>query len=191
MNPLLPHSEQQPEFSPDQRGLASEAALTTPAGELNLDAMHELLVGLDSWVEKMKAQNQIEDEALDKIYNSRLPPALYHATTAANARRIATEGLKPSSLMTENTEVVSLSDTISYAKFCASETQGVAPGELVIFEVTVQGLDREEAKSYLLLENPLVPGEKLHEVHYGQPIDPDWLYQLTPAEIVDIELAEK
>lgn len=162
----------------------------TEVEKFDLDALHEFLAGLDRWADDMMKGADQEAQSIEQIYHSRLPGALFHATTRAGAEQIKKEGLKPSPLQFENNKVVSLSDSIRYAKFCASETQGVPPEELVVLEVTTQGLDREDAKSFLLLDNPLIRGEKLHEVHYGKPINPDWIYELSPHEIVDIERNE-
>lgn len=167
-----------------------QAELLTASEKLDLDALHDFLAGLDQWAEEIRQQADADSESVEQIYYSRLPEALFHATTKGKAKQIKAEGLKPSTLQFEDNEVVSLSDSIGYAKFCASQTQGVAPEELVILEVTTQGLDREEAKSYLQMDNPYVKGEKLHEVHYGKAVNPDWIHELSPAEAAEIELTE-
>lgn len=164
------------------------APLSVDTPKLDLVTLHEILAGLDEWADGLRTESDEEVEAIEKIYHSPLPVALFHATTSENARLIMTEGLVPSSLQFEDREVVSLSDSIAYAKFCASQTQGVSPDELAVLEVTTQGLDRERAKSYLLLANPVLPDEPLHEVHYDEPISADWIHLLTPDEVAQIEL---
>lgn len=151
-----------------------------------LAAIHQMLAELDSAREHIAK----DIDNVDKIYYSRLPVALFHATTQERAMQIAQDGLKPSKLQFEKKAAVSLSDTVKYAKFCASVTQNVNPSELVVLEITTQGLDRENMESYLLLDNPHDSTEKLHEVHSLVPISPDWVHQLSDDEIHAIEAEE-
>jgi hypothetical protein len=179
-----------PEAAP--RGFQPPEAEVTPTvpTELDPDSLQEFLADLDRWADEMRQRADTESEAVEKIYYSRLPEALFHATTKEGARKVRVEGLKPSPLQFEDNKVISLSDSIQYAKFCASQTQGVPPDELTILEITTQGIDREEAKSYLQMDNPYIKGEKLHEVHYAKAINPDWIHELTPEEAAEIERAE-
>lgn len=167
-----------------------DTILSAETPEPSLDSIHQLLFELDIWAEDMRRQGDAEAEAVDKIFYSALPVALFHATTREKADKIAREGLLPSRLKFDDEAVVSLSDTIGYAKFCASTTQGVDPADLVVLEVTSRGLKRDLTKSYLKLDNPLQTGEALHEVHYAEPISPDWIHELSAQEVEEIEQQE-
>lgn len=150
----------------------------------------ELLQEIHNAIAELDAQTRQQRELTDEMYYSRLPLVLFHATTSQKAKRIMLEGLLPQRLIYEDTEVVSLSDTIGFAKFCASTTQGVAPSDLAVLEITTQGLDRELAQSFLTLLNPVKPNELLHEVHYHAPISADFIYKLSAEEAAEIEKTE-
>ncbi len=166
--------EPEKEFSQASGKLRRQAELTK---------IHQVLADLDTYAEGLRAQSA----EVDQKYYSVLPEALYHATTREKAEQILTDGLRPSQLQFEDRAVVSLSDTIAYARFCASVTQDVDPSELVLLEVTTQGLPREQFESYLSFDNPHEPGDKLHEVHSMEPIGSDWIHRLADSEAVDIE----
>lgn len=151
--------------------------------QAELTAIHGVLADLDKYAEGHSGRQPEEDL---KFY-SILPEALYHATTKEKARCILIEGLRPSALQFEDRAVVSLSDTVAYARFCASLTQDTEASDLVVLEITTQGLPREQFESYLPFDNPLEPGEKLHEVHSNEPISGDWIHQLSDEEVSDIE----
>lgn len=156
----------------------------------SLDALHHAIADISREVDELIRQADAEGDAIEKMYYSRLPLGLYHATRKENAGSIKAEGLHPSELMYENDQAVSLSDTIEYALMCAGITQGAAPEELTVLEITTQGLDREMAKSFLQMPNPFKPGENLHEVHYSETINPDWIHELTSEEIAELTQKE-
>jgi hypothetical protein len=169
--------------------MAGSAEPTAEGERTNdLEQIHILMAELDHWAAKLREDGSLEAELA--IYDSHLPEALFHATTKDAARRIMNFGLIPSPLIFEDRGEVSLSDTVDYALFCASETQGVDTSELVVLEVTTQGLERKSAKSYLRLDNPMTKGEKMHEVHYSKTINPDWIHELRPEEIAAFVVAE-
>jgi hypothetical protein len=154
---------------------------------LLLESIHRALAEIDAL-----SENSVHSrEWLEKVCYSRLPDALFHATTKDKAERIKEDGLNPSKLQYEDRKVVSLSDTVAYAKFCASQTNGVDPTELVILEVTTQGIDRENFESYLAFADPHDMNEQLHEVHSIVPISPDWIHRLTPEDVVQLESNER
>jgi len=153
-----------------------------------LASIHQMIADLSEWAKEQDTNNREAEEMHEKMFYSELPEALFHATTQANARIITLEGLKPHRLEFEPHEVVSLSDTISFAKFCASITQST--DDLVILEITSQGLKREQAKSFLQLPNKIKPGEPLHEVHYFEPINSDYIHQLSQAQVAELEKTE-
>lgn len=155
-----------------------------------LTSIHQMLADLQDWAKESEASSREAEAAHDAMYYSKLPEALFHTTTPANAKRILLEGLKPHQLEFEPDKVVSLSDTIGFAKFCASVTQDTPKGELVVLEITTQGLDREVARSFLKLPNKIKPGEPLHEVHYTEPINADFIHQLSTTEVAELEKEE-
>lgn len=53
------------------------------------------------------------------------------------------DGLQPSELMYDDSQVVSLSDTVQFALDCASQTQQVPPEDLVVLEITTRGQDQD------------------------------------------------
>ncbi|MBA3678807.1 hypothetical protein H0W80_01240 [Candidatus Saccharibacteria bacterium] len=150
-----------------------------------LASIHQMLADLEDWAKQLAIESREAEDLHEKMYYSRLPEALFHATTQANAKRIMLEGLQPHQLEYEPESVVSLSGTIDFARFCASVTQDT--DDLVILEITTQGLNREQAKSFLQLPNKIKPGEPLHEVHYLEPISSDYIYELTVEQIQKIE----
>lgn len=156
----------------------------------SLEQIHAMLADLDEWGRQLSRDAEEAYELEKKLYGSPLPTALFHATTPDRAAQIREKGLQPSRLSFEDRDAVCLSDTIGYARFCASKMQGVPPEDLVVLEVTTEGLPRDRIRSYLSLSNPIEPDEPLHEVHSEVPIQPDWLYELTPEEAAEIESTE-
>lgn len=156
-----------------------------------LQSIHAMVAELNKWAEELADSAAEEQEKIEKMYYTPLPPALFHATTIERAKSIMQQGLLPHRLIFDEEEVVSLSDTVKYAKFCASVTQGVPEGDLVVLEITTQGLDRELAKSFLHLPPPSQPAADMHEVHYSAPISSDFIYQLSPEETSEIEAQEQ
>lgn len=156
-----------------------------------LASIHQMLADFTEWAKEQEANGKEAEEMHEKMYYSKLPEALFHATTPAKAKRIMLEGLKPHQLEFEPDVVVSLSDTITFAKFCAGVTQETPEDDLVVLEITTRGLDRAQARSFLQLPNKVLPNEPMHEVHYYEPINADWIHSLTSDEIAEIEKEEK
>lgn len=155
-----------------------------------LQSIHAMVAELNKWAGVTAESAAEEQEKIEKMYHTPLPEALFHATTRERAKSIMKQGLLPHQLIFDEEEVVSLSDTVKYAKFCASVTQGVPEDDLVVLEITTQGLDRELAKSFLHLPPPSQPDVVMHEVHFCAPISSDFLYQLSPKEVSEIESQE-
>ena len=153
--------------------------------------IHAMLAELDEWSRANMKELADQDELHRKMYETRLPIVLFHATTKEHAKSIMLQGLLPHQLEFAHEEVVSLSDTIAYARMCASVTQNTPEDELVVFEVTTQGIDRDQAKSFLHIPPPGFPDAEMHEVHYLEPINSDWIHQLTPEEVAEIVVKEK
>ena len=170
------------EYNPD----IPEVALTQLPNE-RLASLHTLLAELDDWADKIRSSKLLDRAEEEKIFHSPLPVALFHATTRANAEQIRIDGLRPSQLEFDKNIVVSLSDSVRYAKFCASITQATNENELVVLEVTTKGLERANTKSFLSFDDLVVVGEKMHEVHYDGVVSPDWIHELSAAEIAELE----
>lgn len=128
-------------------------------------AMHRRLKELD------------EQEAYFEKRRKSLPEKLYHATTKENARQILKEGLDPSKLYLEDSEVVSLSDDIDFAIGVARITKQTTPQNLVALEIDTQYLTPSRVHNYLRKADPNNPdpieAAEIHEAHYESIIPPD------------------
>jgi hypothetical protein len=117
-----------------------------------------------------------------------LPRYLYHATTGGNFAQITQdgEGIKPSRLEFEDTEVVGLSDDPQFALKVASLTQRTPLERLKLIRVDVPFLAKDLIDNYLRKPDPKNPKPALrngiHEVHYRDVIPPE-AFELQPFHI--------
>jgi len=173
-----------------------------PTGEEHVANNLAQLDELMDMLKHMEDESNIDLRNKRKMYETPLPP-LFHATTAEGAKAIARDGLMSSELMFDNSEVVSLSDTVKFALDCAAETRQMPREQLVVLEITTRGQDRDLFKSFLKftvrdyeklagLPPSGLPDGPIHEVHFegADGISPDFIYQLTPQEAADFSVRE-
>jgi len=118
-----------------------------------------------------------EQEAYYEKRRKPLPDKIYHVTTRQNAQQILREGLDPSKLMYEDSEVISLSDNIDFAIGVARVTQNTTERNLVVLEIDTRHLTPARVHNYLRKADPGNPNPidaaEIHEVHYESTISPD------------------
>ncbi|MFZ5364983.1 MAG: hypothetical protein ACOZBH_02155 [Patescibacteria group bacterium] len=142
----------------------------------NFDNPEEMFESIHNWALEM--HRRIDER--EKYFEQRrkpLPEKLYHVTTRKNAQQILKEGIDPSKLILEDSEVVSLSDDIDYAMGVAEVTQNAKKGDLAVLEIDTKYLTPSRTKNYLLKADPENPdpieGAEIHEAHYESTIPPE------------------
>ncbi len=146
--------------------------MENPESHLPPENIDELLGSITSLSQEMHERFDKHESRIKPI-----PAKLYHVTKKSNVEQILAEGLESSTLMFEDTDVVSLSDDIPFALSVAEKTQKANQSDLVVLEIDTAYLTPSRIDNYLREEDPAeakaLDAAAIHEVHYQSAIPPE------------------